>query len=252
MRSLLRAGFAALVVVPASVLAAGLLAVTDRVAPRALHLRLQARMMRRWFRVLTWMFGLRIRVVGRPEDEPVLVACNHQSWLDIVVMGATLSGSFVSKAEIAGWPLLGFFARSGGRTLFISRGEMRSFQALGGELLGRLRDGERVIFFPEGTVNDGAEPLRFKPRLFAAAGATGCRVQPVALAYTGGDGAARATMNRSVGFVPHLLRFLATRRTEVVVTFTPALTEPESDPRVLARQAHGRIAETLTKLSHAE
>lgn len=252
MRRLVRAGLVIFLVLPASIAAAAFLAVTGRVTPRTHHQRLQAAMMQGWFRLLTRLFGLRIQIRGLRQDEPVLVACNHQSWLDIVVMGATLRGAFVSKAEIAAWPLLGFFARSGGRTLFINRGELRSFQALGGELIERLQEGQRVIFFPEGTVNDGAEPLRFKPRLFAAAQIARCNVQPVALAYVGGDGAAHATMNQAVPFVPHLLRFLSTRRTEVVVEFMPPLPSEGDDPRPLAQQARQRIAESLIKLSHAD
>ncbi len=249
MRRYLRGGMVVLLL-PASAVAATVLALTDRVTPRRFHRRLQAWTMQRWFRVLARVFGLRIRVQGTPQDQPVLVACNHQSWLDIVALGATLPGAFVSKAEIASWPMLGFFARSGGRTLFISRGEMRSFQTLGGELIGRLREGERVIFFPEGTVNDASEPMRFKPRLFRAALASGCAVQPVALAYVGGDGAAFARMNQTQPFVPHMLRFWAARRTEVVIEFTPVIEAEGDDPRTLAQEARARIVESLTKLSH--
>ena len=251
MRRIIRAGIV-LLLLPASAIAATVLALTDRLTPRRFHLGLQTRMMRRWFRCLAWTFGLRIRVVGTPHVEPVLVACNHQSWLDIVVLGATLPGAFVSKAEIASWPMLGFFARSGGRTLFISRGQMRSFQALGGELIGRLEEGERVIFFPEGTVNAASEPMRFKPRLFAAALATGCVVQPVALAYVGGDGAAFATMNQTQPFVPHMLRFWTARRTEVVIEFTPVIEAKGDDPRFLAQEARRRVVESLIKLSHGD
>ncbi|HYW75241.1 MAG TPA: lysophospholipid acyltransferase family protein [Gammaproteobacteria bacterium] len=249
MRRYLRGGIV-LLLLPASVIAATVLVLTDRVTPRRVHLRLQAWMMQRWFRVLARAFGLRIRVRGTPHGRPVMVACNHQSWLDIVALGATLPGAFVSKAEIANWPMLGFFARSGGRTLFISRGEMRSFQSLGGELIGRLRDGERVIFFPEGTVNDAPEPMRFKPRLFRAALASGCAVQPVALAYVGGDGAAFATMNQTQPFVPHMMRFWAARRTEVVIEFTPVIKAEGEDHRALAQDARAQIVESLIKLSH--
>lgn len=249
MRKMLRGGLV-IGLLPPSIAAATLLATTNLLAPRGLHLRLQGWMMRRWCRALTWTFGLRVSVQGAPHAEPVLVACNHQSWLDIIALGAVLPGTFISKAEISSWPLIGFFARSGGRTLFINRGEMRSFQALGGELIGRLREGERVIFFPEGTVNDSPEPLRFKPRLFNAAVAAGCAVQPVALIYAGGDGARQARMNQSQRFVPHMLRFLATRRTEVLIQFGDPIPGGARDPRLLAREAWERITEALMEMSH--
>lgn len=206
--------------------------------------------MRRWCGVIARLIGLRIQVRGEPWAQPVLVACNHKSWLDIIALGATLPGAFVSKGEIANWPLIGFFARSGGRTLFITRGELRSFQDLGGNLVGRLRDGERVIFFPEGTVSGDAALLRFKPRLFAAALAAQCTVQPVALAYVGGDGAVLAPMGMEESFGAHCVRFLRARRTELVIDFLTPIEPGTGDARALAMEAQDRVSRTIMKLSH--
>lgn len=250
MRRVFRAGIVVLILLPASVSAATLLAVMSRAAPLRLYRATQAWLMQRWCRVIARVVGLHVAVSGEPCGEPVLVACNHKSWIDIIVLGATLNGAFVSKAEIADWPLVGFFARSGGRTLFINRGELRSFQDLGGDLIGRLRDGERVIFFPEGTVS-GPEPLlRFKPRLFAAAQAARCAVQPVALSYVGGDGAALAPMRMEEGFGPHCMRFLRARRTEVLLEFLPPIETAGSDVRTLARTVHEHVRNAITELSH--
>jgi 1-acyl-sn-glycerol-3-phosphate acyltransferase len=208
--------------------------------------------MQYWCRAVVYVLGIHIRVRGEPCKRPVLVACNHKSWLDVVVLGATLHGAFIAKAEIANWPLFGFFTRSGARTLFISRGELRSFQALGGELIGRLCAGERVFFFPEGTVSGAAALLRFKPRLFAAALAAECAVQPVALAYVGGDGAALAPMGQTESFGKNFLRFFGTRRTEVILDFLSPIEPAAGDPRTLALAAHEQVAESLAQLSHKD
>lgn len=250
MRRTFRAGVVVFLLLPASVAAAGLLAFMSRAAPRGMYRSWQSRLMHTWFRAIARLLGLRIRVRGEPRIQPVLVASNHKSWLDIVVLGATLPGAFVSKGEIAKWPLIGFFARSGGRTLFINRGELRSFHDLGGELIGRLRGGERVIFFPEGTVSGDADLLRFKPRLFAAALAARCAVQPVLLAYVGGDGAARAPLGMQETFVAHCLRFLSARRTEVRVDFLPPIEPGPRDARMLASMAHAQLSIAITELSH--
>jgi 1-acyl-sn-glycerol-3-phosphate acyltransferase len=252
MRRLVRAGAVIFFLLPTGVVATTLSALLARVAPKALYLRSQTWLMQHWCRAVVYVLGIHIRVHGEPCKRPVLVACNHKSWLDIVVLGAMLHGAFISKAEIANWPLFGFFARSGARTLFISRGELRSFQALGSELIGRLRDGERVFFFPEGTVSGAAALLRFKPRLFAAALAAECAVQPVALAYVGGDGAALAPMGLGESFGKSFLRFFGTRRTEVVLDFLSPIEPGAGDPRTVARAAQERIAESLVHLSHKD
>ncbi len=232
--------------------AAAFLAVTRRMAP-AVHRRAQPFLMRNWFRVLARVLGLRVRASGEPLSGPVLMACNHLSWLDIVALGAILDTAFISKGEIDRWPMLGYFARHGGRTLFITRGELRSFQALGGSLITRLRNGERILFFPEGTVSAGRGLLRFKPRLFEAARAAGCPVQPVALAYAGGDGASLAPMSDGQSFVGNLVRVLVARRTEVVISFLPPINETGDSARELAVQTREIVAAALLgPLSAAE
>lgn len=250
MRRAFRAGVVVFLLLPASVAAAGLLVFMSRAAPRGMYRSWQAWLMRRWFRFIARLFGLRIQVRGEPQTQPVLVASNHKSWLDIVALGATLPGAFVSKAEISGWPLIGFLARSGGRTLFISRGELRSFQDLGGTLIDRLKGGERVIFFPEGTVSGDKTLLRFKPRLFAAALVARCAVQPVALAYVGGDGAALAPMGLEESFGAHCVRFFGARRTEIVIEFLAPIEPGGEDARTLALAAHEQVGHAITKLSH--
>ncbi len=228
-----------------SIVAALVLSFTGTFTP-ALDRRLQPFLMQTWFRLLAGLFGLVIEIEGRPLSGPAMIACNHRSWLDIVALGATLTGAFVSKAEIARWPLLGYFARRGGRTLFIKRGELRSFSALGGELPARLRRGERVIFFPEGTVSAAHELLRFKPRLFEAAVATACPVQPVALVYSGGDGAAFAPMMDGDVLGPHALRILRCQRTGVRLQFLAPLVVEGGDAKTLAEEAHARVAAALS------
>lgn len=250
MRRMFRASVIVTVLMPASVVAAAFLAVMSRAAPDGAYRRCQAWLMRRWCRSIARLVGLRIQVRGEPRAQPVLVACNHKSWLDIIALGATLPCAFVSKGEIANWPLIGFFARSGGRTLFINRGELRSFQDLGGNLIGRLKDGERVIFFPEGTVSGDAALLRFKPRLFAAALTARCTVQPVALAYVGGDGAKLAPMGLEESFGAHCARFLRARRTEIMIDFLSPIEPGTEDARALALAAQEQVALAIMKLSH--
>ena len=129
---------------------------------------------------------LRIRLAqrGRPAREGAAVA-NHVSWLDILVLGACDRVTFVAKAEVAGWPGIGWLARATG-TVFIAR---RAVEA--GTQRRLLEDllaaGERLLFFPEGTSTDGLRVLPFKSSLFAAFFAEALRgtvgVRPVSVRY---------------------------------------------------------------------
>ena len=73
-----------------------------------------------YHRTLCWLIGLRLQVVGRAAPGATLFVSNHSSWLDVLVLGAVLDARFVSKAEVAGWPLIGWVARLG-RCVFVSR-----------------------------------------------------------------------------------------------------------------------------------
>lgn len=140
--------------------------------------------------MLCRLIGLRVQVVGRPAThdvatgrptrQPVLFLSNHSSWLDILVLGGTLEACFVSKAEVASWPLVRTVARLG-RTVFVSRA--RGATGREADLMrSRLMGGDSLILFPEGTSNDGARVLPFRSAFLAVADAAP-QVQPVSLVY---------------------------------------------------------------------
>ena len=71
-------------------------------------------------RITLRVIGVRLRKVGQPETTGGAVVANHSSWLDIFALNATQKVSFVSKAEVQNWPLIGVISRSTG-TVFIER-----------------------------------------------------------------------------------------------------------------------------------
>src|SRR3954451_9933009 len=79
------------------------------------------RLPRLWHRILVKAIGLRIHAHGSLiEKRPLLVACNHVSWTDIMVLGSLVDVTFIAKADLAGWPVFGFLAGLQ-RTLFVER-----------------------------------------------------------------------------------------------------------------------------------
>ena len=91
-------------------------------------------------------------VVGRPVPGAGAEVANHGSWLDIFVLNAGSRVYFVSKAEVAGWPVIGRLARAVG-TIFIRRD--RRDAAVQARCSARAAEGnQRLLFFPEGTSSD--------------------------------------------------------------------------------------------------
>ncbi|MBM3589118.1 MAG: 1-acyl-sn-glycerol-3-phosphate acyltransferase [Alphaproteobacteria bacterium] len=135
-----------------------------------------------YHRVLCWLIGLRVQVVGKVSDEPAtLFLPNHSSWLDILVLGSVLRASFVSKSEVGQWPVIGFVAKLG-RTVFVSRRRTSTVLREADTMRERLQTGDSLILFAEGTSNDGTRVLPFRSAFLAAA-VDAKAVQPVSLVY---------------------------------------------------------------------
>ena len=66
----------------------------------------------RYYLALCAVFRIRVHVVGNPvRDRAVLFISNHVSWADTVSIGSILPIAYVSKSEIAKWPLVGTAAK---------------------------------------------------------------------------------------------------------------------------------------------
>jgi len=87
--------------------------------------RLQQRTIQLWHRKALHLFGIERIQVGELPKGPCLIVSNHLSWIDILMIGSMLNVRFLSKAEVASWPLVGRLA-SGAGTLFVHRGDRRS------------------------------------------------------------------------------------------------------------------------------
>jgi len=194
---------------------------------------LAARLPPFYHRLVCRILGIAIERRGVPSPtRPTLFVANHTSYLDIEILGAAIPGSFVSKADVDGWPLFGWLARLQ-RTVFIDR-KRRSVTRQRDALSARLRAGDQLILFPEGTSGDGQRLLPFKSALFAAVtesnGAADIAVQPVSVAYLRLDGMPLGRSYRplfawygDMDLAPHLWTVLGLGRLGVGVTFHPAV-----------------------------
>ncbi|MEL0003810.1 MAG: lysophospholipid acyltransferase family protein [Rhodospirillales bacterium] len=201
------------------------------------------------------IFSLKITQLGSMRsDRPTLFISNHISYLDIFVLGAVIDGSFVAKAEVSKWPIVGFMAKLQ-RTIFIERqrrsstGEQRNMLQL------RLEESDNVILFPEGTSHDGARVLSFKSALFAAAereiDGSPVMIQPVSIAYTTMDGLPLTRAQRStvawygdMSLLPHIIQFLKASRTGVTLKFhEPTSIKEHQNRRKLASFCYQVVAD---------
>ncbi len=174
------------------------------------------------------VFDLEVSTTGGLPERGVVIS-NHLSYVDIVVFASLGPCVFVSKAEVEGWPLLGWMTTMAG-TVYVSRGRRGSAKEAGGGMRAAAEEGLPVVFFPEGTTSSGAGILKFHSGLLAEAMAG--EQQPVTAAYlrytlTQDNGG--RTVEDDVAFwgeqpmLPHVFRFLSLRgvRAEVAIDDEP-------------------------------
>jgi 1-acyl-sn-glycerol-3-phosphate acyltransferase len=134
--------------------------------------------LRLWFR---WRFE---GIETIPRTGPVLIACNHVSYLDPVInaYGVVKAGRtprFLAKHELFGVPILGRVLRAT-RQIPVRRGTRDRAPLESAERA--LAAGEVVVVYPEGTVTDRPDhlPMRGKTGVVRLALASGLPVIPMA------------------------------------------------------------------------
>jgi 1-acyl-sn-glycerol-3-phosphate acyltransferase len=220
----------------------------------------------RYHRMVAALFGIHIRKIGRPvTGEGVLMVANHTSWADIIIFSAAAPLSFVSKAEVARWPLFGTLARLQ-RTVFVERTRRSATGESRDEIRERLLAGDTLLLFPEGTSHDGNTVLPFKSALLGAAEAVlangqHVKVQPVSAAFTGLHGLPMGRETRplfawygDMEMVPHLWEALKAGPLDVVVQFHPPFSLDVMDRKTLAKKAQEVVqnGQALALAGHAE
>lgn len=220
-----------------------------------LNLPLKRGFPRFYHRIVCRLMGLDVVVHGTPSpDQPVLFVGNHVSYLDITVLSSVLQTSFVAKAEIAGWPLIGWLAKLQ-RTVFVER-RSRHARDQRDSIAARLAEGDNLILFPEGTSGDGVHVLPFKSALFSVAerrraDGHALPVQPFSLAYThldglpiGRDWSPLYAWYGDMALGRHLWCVLGLGRARVQVIFHPPLTvESAGSRKALADHCRHVVAE---------
>ncbi len=142
----------------------------------------KARAVEEWSRHMLHAMGIEVRVKGHPAQGPVLMASNHISWLDILVIHGACHCRFVAKSEIKHWPLLGAMTAGGG-SLFIERSSNRDALRVVHQMAEALQQGDVLAVFPEGGTGDGVTLLPFHANLLQAAIAADAPIQPIALQF---------------------------------------------------------------------
>jgi len=185
---------------------------------------------RRWCRLALTACGVRPQVNGL--DEPIaldgVIVANHASYLDVVVLMAVIPVDFrfVAKQALTRYPVIGTVIRKAGYLTIEKAGI--SDRLAGAEEVGRrLREGERLMIFPEGTFVRAPGLLPFRLGAFRAAVDAGRPIVPIAITGT------RQVLPDG--------RWLF-RRAPIIVTICPPLTPQARGWPEMVRLRDGAVA----------
>jgi 1-acyl-sn-glycerol-3-phosphate acyltransferase len=144
--------------------------------------------MRRWCKSSARGLNIEVRVSGLPNvpSGAFVYATNHQSVLDILVLGSVLPGDYkwAAKRELMKIPFLGWHLRISGHVPVDRHGGARSAAEVIGRFEEVLRAGKPLLVFPEGTRSEDGIMKPFKNGGFYAAVRAGVPVVPVAIEGT--------------------------------------------------------------------
>lgn len=211
--------------------------------------------------------GLRVRTIGRPlQNQPVLMLANHISWTDIIAIGSVADVTFVAKTGVRNTFFVGFMA-SLQRTLFVDYNRRTDAKRTSAEMARRLAANSPVLLFAEGHRDLGTHVQPFRSALVGAAqaameegGAKNVAIQPVTIAYTHLQGLPVSRTERSGisgmnarGFKAVVANLLQSGVKDVTVAFgTPIPLGPDSDRKVVTRQAEVAVRRMLVALNRHE
>jgi 1-acyl-sn-glycerol-3-phosphate acyltransferase len=198
---------------------------------------------KKWHQAVVWIVGVQTEYSGAGFADGALIVCNHVSWLDISVLGSRYPVIFLAKAEIAGWPVLGYVVRKAG-TLFIARGKGSAGAVE--SISSALSVNQSVVIFPEGRTTDGLDVARFAPRLFEAAIRTGQPVQALGLRYHDGYGDILTDVSYvgDMSFMQSLWKVLCVRGKSVKIHLFDPVSGPKSRDSV-SKNAREQIRDWL-------
>lgn len=218
-------------------------------------------MIRAWHRLVCRALGFRLHVHGsQMSDRPLLIVANHVSWTDIVLIGSVTDVSFVARADMASWPIVGWLAKLQ-RTVFIEREQKRKSGQQADEIAARLAKGDAIVLFAEGTTGDGNGVMPFKSTLFGSASMMLARgeaeevyIQPLAIAYTRLHGVPMGRLHRPLAawigdqdMVSHVRALLRRPAIDVELHFgEPVRLRQGSQRKEAARQVEAHVRERVT------
>jgi len=184
--------------------------------------RATRRLLYRWAGGVSRIVNMKLEVRGTPPVPPFYLVTNHLSYIDVLILARTAGCVYVSRADVADWPVIGFIARMM-NTCFIDRARVRDTKRVNDLIAGLLDKGYGVHMFAESKIAQDAQVHPFKPPLLEPAVQKGCAVHYAAISYSTPVGSPRAAdviiWKDGVSFMRNMVNVLSLPGFSAIVSF---------------------------------
>ena len=210
-------------------------------------------------KILLKILGIKVKLIGKKTTiRPLILAGNHTSYIDIIILGSIMPICFIAKQEIKSWFLFGFLAKMQ-NTIFIKRKNFKTLENIK-DINKYLDSNSAVVLFPEGTTNSGKKILNFKSSLFNLFESNNTlRLQNFSLCYTHVNNMPIDNRTRpqvswygDMNIVSHLLNFLKLSSVNATIVLHPVMQIEQQDRKTISLISIKQVKEgIITAFEHA-
>ena len=200
-------------------------------------------LLRLWATCFACAAGIRIVSIGPRPKAPFYLVMNHLTYFDMLVLARETGCIFVSREDVADWPVFGFIAKSL-YIIFIDRSVKRDTVRVNDLIRQTMEEGDGIGVFPESRVTCGLTVEPFKSPLLQPAIDLDMPVHYASLSYRTPEGAPTegeiVSWWRPEPFYVHLYRFLQYPGATATIRFGDAPIY-DKDRKALAQKLHRAV-----------
>lgn len=175
-----------------------------------------------WGKSICKILSIEVEVKGSVPEPPFFLVSNHLSYVDIMIYYNTLNTTFVSKAEVKNWPVIGFMAKTL-EVIFIDRRRKSDVARVNQSVADHITEYKGVVLFPEGTTSNGESLLPFKPSILEHPAKSQMPVHYAYITYETGpkdeDAVSSVCWWNDEPFGSHFFKFAGNRTTKARIHF---------------------------------
>ena len=203
-------------------------------------------------KALLKILGIKVKLIGKKTSiRPLILAGNHTSYIDIIILGSIMPICFIAKQEIKSWFLFGFLAKMQ-NTIFIKRKNLKALENIK-NINKDLDSKSAIVLFPEGTTNSGKKILNFKSSLFNLfEGNNTLRLQNFSLCYTHVNDMPIDNRTRpqiswygDMNIISHLSNFLKLSSVNATVVLHPVMSPEGLDRKTISLASFQQVKEGI-------